>query len=79
MLPASPDDAQSWGKETRTAGASGCPWQQHCVPLPSAMAAPRPAPLLPPLAAQDPDAVPKMSLGLEEHLSRAFQDKLRFQ
>ncbi|XP_048820251.1 coiled-coil domain-containing protein 42 like-2-like isoform X2 [Lagopus muta] len=43
------------------------------------MAAPRPAPLLPPLAAQDPDAVPKMSLGLEEHLSRAFQDKLRFQ
>ncbi|XP_042743002.1 cilia- and flagella-associated protein 73 isoform X2 [Lagopus leucura] len=43
------------------------------------MAAPRPAPLLPSLAAQDPDAVPKMSLGLEEHLSRAFQDKLRFQ
>ncbi|XP_019476700.1 cilia- and flagella-associated protein 73 isoform X2 [Meleagris gallopavo] len=43
------------------------------------MAAPRPAPLLPPRAAQAPDAVPEMSLGLEEHLSRAFQDKLRFQ
>ncbi|XP_052545570.1 cilia- and flagella-associated protein 73 isoform X1 [Tympanuchus pallidicinctus] len=43
------------------------------------MAAPRPAPLRPPRAAQDPDAVPKTSLGLEEHLSRALQDKLRFQ
>ncbi|XP_031448052.1 cilia- and flagella-associated protein 73 [Phasianus colchicus] len=43
------------------------------------MAAPCPAPPLPPRAAQAPDAVPEMSLGLEEHLSRAFQDKLRLQ
>lgn len=32
--PGLPSDAQGCGKET-TAGASGCPWQQHCVPPPS--------------------------------------------
>ncbi|XP_015733486.1 cilia- and flagella-associated protein 73 [Coturnix japonica] len=40
------------------------------------MAAPRPAP---PRAARAPDEAPKTSLGLEEHLSRVFQDKLRLQ
>ncbi|XP_021268671.1 cilia- and flagella-associated protein 73 isoform X2 [Numida meleagris] len=43
------------------------------------MAAPRPAPPLPLRAAQAPDAAPEMSVGLEENLSRAFQDKLRLQ